>query len=255
MKRLLRVAVIPALVATLALSACEREKPDTLATALAEGTPAGAVIPTAAGTPGTDGGFGATGAGTPTAGNPAEAGTMVPTAPSDPSTPAPAESTPAIAVVTPDAQTTTVTIPGTTEATPTLDPNVQPSGVATQPPADPTTPTENNGTTTYTVKAGDSLFSIATAFNTTVEQLRTLNPTLQGDIIFVGQTLTVPAPGAAAQPTTAPQPGQQRVHTVQQGEWLYAIARQYGVTPEAIRAANPGVNLDTLFVGQQIIIP
>ena len=249
MNRWMRVAVLPVLVALLALSACEREKPDTLATALAEGTPGGAAVATTiAGTPGADGDFGPAGLATATAGNPAEEGTAVPPEVVEPSTPAPGE-TPVIAVMTPGAQETTVAIPGASEATPTSDPNASASG--NEPPA--TTP---SGTTSYVVKAGDSLFSIATAFRTTVDQLRALNPTVQGDIIFVGQTLTVPTEGGnAAEPTAAPQPGQPRIHTVQQGEWLYAIARQYGVSVEAIRAANPGVNLDVVYVGQQIVIP
>ena len=49
--------------------------------------------------------------------------------------------------------------------------------------------------TTYNVAKGDTLSKIATAYNTTVVQLKGLN-NLSGDLIFVGQVLIVP--GAAA---------------------------------------------------------
>lgn len=45
------------------------------------------------------------------------------------------------------------------------------------------------------------------------------------------------------------------VHTVERGETLFALSRRYGVSVQAIRDANPGVNLDTLRIGQRIRIP
>lgn len=45
-------------------------------------------------------------------------------------------------------------------------------------------------------------------------------------------------------------------HTVQRGEWLSRIARQYNTTVSAILAANPGIsNPNRISVGQQIRIP
>lgn len=129
---------------------------------------------------------------------------------------------------------------------------------ATPPPADSVTGVAStDGATpgTYKVVAGDTLYSIATKHNTTVEELRALN-NLTSNFIFVGQELRVPgAGGGTPAATPVPGPGGTRTHTVQRGEWLYAIARQYNVSPEAIRRANPGVNLDVVYPGQQIIIP
>ena len=47
---------------------------------------------------------------------------------------------------------------------------------------------------------------------------------------------------AAERPTT---------HRVERGEYLYSIARRYGMTPEEIRALNPGLG-DNIRVGQQV---
>jgi LysM repeat protein len=101
------------------------------------------------------------------------------------------------------------------------------------------------------VVAGDTLCSIAWSFNTTVEELRTRNA-LPDNFIYVGQVLTVPTQSASAPPpTTAPGTV---IHEVVGGEWLWAIARQYNTTPEAIRAAN-GLTSDMIYPGQRLVIP
>jgi LysM repeat protein len=61
--------------------------------------------------------------------------------------------------------------------------------------------------------------------------------------------LTVPAMAAAQGD------GGQVKHTVQAGENLYQIARQYGTTAEAIAQANGITNPNLIFVGQVLIIP
>lgn len=114
-------------------------------------------------------------------------------------------------------------------------------------PATPPPPTETN----YTVVAGDTLYSIAWSFNTTVEELRARN-TLPDNLIYVGQVLTVPTQSASA-PAPLSAPGTV-IHEVQGGEWLWAIARQYNTTPEAIKAANGLVN-DLIYPGQRLVIP
>lgn len=80
----------------------------------------------------------------------------------------------------------------------------------------------------YIVRRGDSLIAIAGRTGTTVPQLRVVNG-ISGDMIRVGQTLKIPSDGEAATET---------VHRVRRGESLSVIARLYGTTVAAIRAAN-----------------
>jgi LysM repeat protein len=55
--------------------------------------------------------------------------------------------------------------------------------------------------TSYTVKAGDSLGSIAAAFDVSVDEIMALNGLTDANVISVGQRLLIPGPGAA--PPTA----------------------------------------------------
>jgi len=64
---------------------------------------------------------------------------------------------------------------------------------------------------------------------------------------------TVPA-GNIVQPavTTVAEP---RIHTVQKGESLSVIAKQYGVTVKAIAEANNITNTNLIKINQKLIIP
>lgn len=52
------------------------------------------------------------------------------------------------------------------------------------------------------------------------------------------QSLTAAAPKSAAAPSAAVMPSAKTQHTVQKGETLYSIARQYGVTPAQLQSWN-----------------
>ena len=101
---------------------------------------------------------------------------------------------------------------------------------------------------TYTVKAGDTLYSIARKFNLTVDELKALN-NLTSNNLSVGQVLII-----SEETNIPPQPGDAIVYTVQSGDTLYKIANQYGVTVADIIELN---NLGTtvLTVGQKLLIP
>lgn len=99
----------------------------------------------------------------------------------------------------------------------------------------------------YTVVAGDTLFSIAARFNTTVQAILQANPGLDPNRLFIGQQICIPA----QQPPVCPGV----THTIVAGDTLFSIARRYNVSVDAILAANPGLDPNRLFIGQQICIP
>jgi len=137
-------------------------------------------------------------------------------------------------------------VPGApTPTQPAPAPAVPPSTVAAPAPV-PAPPG-----VTYVVRWGDTLFSIAVRYGTSVEAVKSANH-LTNDVIVVGQQLFIPG-------ATSPQPGSGAgtsvVHIVQPGETLSQIALLYNTTIEAIAQANGISNIWYIYVGQQLLIP
>lgn len=118
--------------------------------------------------------------------------------------------------------------------------------------SEPTPPPTNN---TYTVQSGDSLWSIASSFNTTVDAIRRAN-NLTTDILQIGQILVIPT---TASDTTLP-PADNDIeedtitYTVQNGDSLWTIARDFDITVDELKNANDLIS-NLLQIGQVLIIP
>ncbi|WP_271854112.1 LysM peptidoglycan-binding domain-containing protein [Planococcus maritimus] len=104
--------------------------------------------------------------------------------------------------------------------------------------------------TTYTVKAGDTLYSIAKKYNLTVAALAKANNITNYNLIRVGQVLTIPG---TSSPT--PPPASSVKYTVKAGDTLYSIASKYKTTVSAIASANNLTNINLISVGQVLTIP
>ena len=96
----------------------------------------------------------------------------------------------------------------------------------------------------YTVKSGDSLWSIAKKFNTTVDDLKKAN-NLTSNSLSIGQKLVIPGKKESTS---------NNVYTVQEGDSLYSIARKYNVDVNALKQAN-NLSSNLLSIGQVLIIP
>lgn len=101
----------------------------------------------------------------------------------------------------------------------------------------------------HTVKARETLFSIARAYNTTVDRIKRDNQ-LQSDSLSIGQTLRIPRNNS--QQGTVPTTNIQ-YHTVQKGETLYRIALRYNTTVDTIKRLNK-LQGDALSIGTQLIV-
>ncbi|MGH2562408.1 MAG: LysM peptidoglycan-binding domain-containing protein [Thermomicrobiales bacterium] len=66
--------------------------------------------------------------------------------------------------------------------------------------------------------------------------------------------IVTPTPGTPAPTTPTPVTGEQ-TYVVQPGDSLSSIASEFGVTQEALRAANGIEDPNSIYVGQQLIIP
>ncbi len=111
---------------------------------------------------------------------------------------------------------------------------------------------------THVVQPGEGLFRIGLTYGVTVNDLMVANGLANPDAIYVGQVLIIPAPGAAAatpQVATGGPSAAGSYHTVQAGENLYRISLQYGVTVDALTAANGLISAGEIYTGQQLTIP
>jgi hypothetical protein len=86
--------------------------------------------------------------------------------------------------------TTSSTTPSTTQSTTTQSTTTSTTPADTT-PAQTTTTGSGGQRVKWTVKPGDTLFSIATQFGTSVKELRRLNPNIDPAALQVGQTLIV----------------------------------------------------------------
>lgn len=102
---------------------------------------------------------------------------------------------------------------------------------------------------TYIVKKGDSLYSIANKYNTTVDELKRIN-NLTSNILSIGQVLKLPSDKVS----DVEKEENTISYTVQKGDSLYSIARKYSTTIDKIKDLN-NLTTNLLSIGQVLQIP
>ena len=112
--------------------------------------------------------------------------------------------------------------------------------------------------TTYTVKKGETLYSISRAFGVSIDKIVSLNPGVNQNL-QEGVTIQLPA-NVRKVDSSAPSLSTSKsddfvIHTVAPGETLFGIAQQYLLSLEQLRSANSSMNEASLAVGEKIRIP
>lgn len=151
---------------------------------------------------------------------------------------------------------------------------VQPEAQATPEPAQ--TDTTVAADCEYRIELDDNLSSIARTFNTTVDELATVNAIVNPDIIEAGDTIIIPRcgqplPGSTDTTATAEANSAEAasaldtrtdnstgpfLYTVQAGDNIYRLSLRYGITMRSILNANPQItDLNVIAEGQEITIP
>ena len=104
-------------------------------------------------------------------------------------------------------------------------------------------PPTTEETRLYTVKKGDSLYTIARNYNTTIDKIKNLN-NLTSNNLSIGQILKIP---------TTSNSNTNIIYTVKKGDSLYSIAKKYNTTKDNIKKKN-NLTSNLLSIGQKIII-
>lgn len=102
----------------------------------------------------------------------------------------------------------------------------------------------------YIIQEGDTLFSIAERFDTTVENILRFNPDLNPANLPTGRRICVIS--ATNQPVTCPLGT--LPYNINPGDTILSIALRFGTSVEALLAANPDIDPYNLVVGQRICI-
>ena len=107
----------------------------------------------------------------------------------------------------------------------------------------------------HTVKSGDTLYSIAKAYEVQENDIRECNPSV-GDGLRIDQTVKIPVPASALIKANAEKKRKKDyiIHKVKAGQTLYAIARDYNISVAQLREDNPSVNPQALAVDEALWI-
>lgn len=105
----------------------------------------------------------------------------------------------------------------------------------------------------HTVSKGQTLYSISRMYNTTVKDIIDLNPECVNKL-SIGQKIKI-RQTVSTESKTSNDSNTPLYHTIQPGETLYRLSKKYGVTPQDICAANPGLGISNFKSGEVIMIP
>lgn len=94
----------------------------------------------------------------------------------------------------------------------------------------------------YTVQKGDTLWSLAKKFNTTVDKLKDIN-NLKNNLLSVGQKIQV----------SEKAPVSDNYYIVKRGDTLYSIAKKYNLSVEELKKINNLIN-DNLSINQELLV-
>ena len=121
-------------------------------------------------------------------------------------------------------------------------------------------------TTSYKIRHGDTLFSVARQFNTKAATLLKLNKMKKNDTLITGRKILVPANSAQKSPdhhlyikSSKGNPNgvtkKSKIYTVKKGESLFSLAKKNSTTVEELRKINNMRSSDSLLAGQRIKLP
>jgi LysM repeat protein len=169
--------------------------------------------------------------------------------------------------VEPTAEVSEVTEEATPEPTEVVVEETTPEPVVTPPPDEAPAETEvpavapteapvvSTGPTTYVVQPGDNLFRIALRHNLTTQAVAQANNITNPSMIFVGQTLAIPASDGPVPTQPSLPAGCANVYVVRSGDNLFRIALRHNYGQYYLAQHNNIPNPSVLSVGQQICIP
>ncbi|KAF2517632.1 PBP1 and LysM peptidoglycan-binding domain-containing protein [Flavobacterium foetidum] len=111
----------------------------------------------------------------------------------------------------------------------------------------------------YKVSAGETINQIAQKFKVTPYDIYQLNPDARTGLV-PNSVLLIPTKSGevkkeVSEAKTATASGKEIIHEVQPKETFYSIEKKYGISDEALKAANPFLEKTGVQIGQKLVIP
>ena len=106
----------------------------------------------------------------------------------------------------------------------------------------------------YKVKAGDNIKNIAQKYGVTIEKLMEWNG-LRTTNIYIGQRLTIKEVGTkvvSPKPPVNKTTPVKKYHNVKKGEIFGKIAQRYNLSQAQLKKLNPGININSIRIGQRL---
>ncbi|WP_313804490.1 LysM peptidoglycan-binding domain-containing protein [Flavobacterium sp.] len=123
---------------------------------------------------------------------------------------------------------------------------------------------QNSSGASHKVVSGESLYSIAKKYDTSVDKMREVNPQLISDNLQLGELLSLPKGIKKQEEEQLSKTEKKKIaklqkklqkHTVASGESFYVIARKYNVSVDELKSVNPQIENNKLDVKDIIFIP
>ncbi|WP_019519627.1 LysM peptidoglycan-binding domain-containing protein [Faucicola boevrei] len=104
---------------------------------------------------------------------------------------------------------------------------------------------------TYRVKAGDTLSSIAKQYGVSVQELQNINNLKSINDIKIGDIVLLNDSSAISYT------GQKTTYTIQAGDTISSIVKKFDTTPAVLAELNPSLqsNYNQIVIGQKLIVP
>ncbi|KAF2331845.1 PBP1 and LysM peptidoglycan-binding domain-containing protein [Flavobacterium ginsenosidimutans] len=111
----------------------------------------------------------------------------------------------------------------------------------------------------YKVSSGETINQIAQKFKVTPFDIYQLNPDARTGLVpnsvLLIPTKTGEAKKEVSETKTAVSSGKEIIHEVQPKETFWSIEHKYGISDEALKAANPFLEKEGVQIGQKLVIP
>ncbi|MGB8645063.1 MAG: LysM peptidoglycan-binding domain-containing protein [Anaerolineae bacterium] len=107
----------------------------------------------------------------------------------------------------------------------------------------------------HTVAWGETLYSIARQVGISPQALAAANGLTLNSWVYAGQTLRIPGGNSSAPALSPAQTNPSGIYLVRAGDTLTGIAQQFGVSLDALAAANDIPSNGMVYIGWQLKIP